>query len=210
MTNRKTKSLNFNPKYFTDQDDFGDYLDSLCRYRKTNPPKEVSAKEWLKRHEKLENTFRILLADKEKKLFKLKEEAVQKSEYFETYPNEYDRLLGTVTVDIIYSPKIAKLQKIIRYLKLGLVKLDIGSNGLTEEQIQSARDYPVKDLMTTPNHRGQYSCPFHDDSTPSFHIFPNNSWHCFGCGVSGQNAIDYIMKKEHLGFVDAVKFLINL
>ena len=28
-------------------------------------------------------------------------------------------------------------------------------------------------------------CPFHDDPGPSFHIFDEDHFHCFGCGASG-------------------------
>lgn len=28
-------------------------------------------------------------------------------------------------------------------------------------------------------------CPFHDDRNPSFFIFPNGRWRCFGCQASG-------------------------
>lgn len=28
-------------------------------------------------------------------------------------------------------------------------------------------------------------CPLHDERTPSFHVFADGGWHCFGCGVGG-------------------------
>jgi DNA primase len=30
-------------------------------------------------------------------------------------------------------------------------------------------------------------CPFHDDRTPSLHVYeePERGWFCFGCGVGG-------------------------
>lgn len=37
-------------------------------------------------------------------------------------------------------------------------------------------------------------CPFHRDGTPSLRIYKNNSYHCFGCAVNGQNAIDFLME----------------
>ncbi len=50
-------------------------------------------------------------------------------------------------------------------------------------------------------------CPFHDEKTPSFTVRPNhNRWHCFGCGESG-DAIEFIRRIEHIGFVEAVEIL---
>jgi len=47
-------------------------------------------------------------------------------------------------------------------------------------------------------------CPFHNEKTPSFHTkTKENFFKCFGCGKSG-SAIDFIMLKENLGFVEAV------
>ena len=30
-------------------------------------------------------------------------------------------------------------------------------------------------------------CPFHDDDTPSLHVYPSaaEGWYCFGCGRGG-------------------------
>lgn len=30
-------------------------------------------------------------------------------------------------------------------------------------------------------------CPFHDDSTPSMVLYPNNTFHCFGCQANGDS-----------------------
>ncbi|MEJ2889740.1 DNA primase [Actinomycetospora aeridis] len=50
-------------------------------------------------------------------------------------------------------------------------------------------------------------CPFHDEKSPSFTIRPSHgTFHCFGCGEHG-NVIDFIMKIEQLGFVEAVEKL---
>ena len=50
-------------------------------------------------------------------------------------------------------------------------------------------------------------CPFHNESTPSFHIYPDNqSFYCFGCGAGG-NVITFIRKIENLDYTDAVRFL---
>jgi DNA primase len=50
-------------------------------------------------------------------------------------------------------------------------------------------------------------CPFHDEKSPSFNVRPGHgTFHCFGCGVGG-SVVDFTMKIEHLGFVDAVERL---
>lgn len=50
-------------------------------------------------------------------------------------------------------------------------------------------------------------CSFHDDSTPSMKVFPqNNSWYCFGCHVGG-DAINFIMRLHGKNFKDACSHL---
>ncbi|MGH3978811.1 MAG: DNA primase [Pseudonocardiaceae bacterium] len=50
-------------------------------------------------------------------------------------------------------------------------------------------------------------CPFHDEKTPSFNVRPSHgTFHCFGCGEGG-SVVDFVMKIEHLGFVEAIERL---
>ena len=50
-------------------------------------------------------------------------------------------------------------------------------------------------------------CPFHNEKTPSFMVYPeSNSFYCFGCGVGG-SAITFVEKMENLDYVEAVKSL---
>jgi len=50
-------------------------------------------------------------------------------------------------------------------------------------------------------------CPFHDEKTPSFNVRPSRgTFHCFGCGEGG-DVIAFVMKIEHLGFVEATERL---
>ncbi len=50
-------------------------------------------------------------------------------------------------------------------------------------------------------------CPFHSEKTPSFSVSPEKQiYHCFGCGAGG-NVFKFLMEKEDLPFVDAVKRL---
>ncbi|MGQ0774187.1 MAG: DNA primase [Pseudonocardiales bacterium] len=50
-------------------------------------------------------------------------------------------------------------------------------------------------------------CPFHDEKSPSLNVRPGQgTFHCFGCGVGG-SVIDFVMRIDHLGFVEAVERL---
>jgi DNA primase len=46
-------------------------------------------------------------------------------------------------------------------------------------------------------------CPFHDDKTPSMIIYPENWYHCFGCGKHG-DIFNFYQQYYDLGFRDAL------
>lgn len=67
----------------------------------------------------------------------------------------------------------------------------------------------VQDYVTMRKRGVNYlgNCPFHNEKTPSFTVSPSKGiFKCFGCGKGG-NAVNFIMEHEHLGYVDALKFL---
>lgn len=50
-------------------------------------------------------------------------------------------------------------------------------------------------------------CPFHNEKTPSFNLYPENgSFFCFGCETGG-DVITFIRKIENLDYMEAVRFL---
>ncbi|MEZ4571928.1 MAG: DNA primase [Thermomicrobiales bacterium] len=50
-------------------------------------------------------------------------------------------------------------------------------------------------------------CPFHQEKTPSFVVFPETQgYHCFGCGKNG-DILSFIMDTENLTFRDALEQL---
>jgi len=50
-------------------------------------------------------------------------------------------------------------------------------------------------------------CPFHNEKSPSFNVDPERQYfHCFGCKAGG-NVIDFVMRRDLLPFIDAMKQL---
>lgn len=50
-------------------------------------------------------------------------------------------------------------------------------------------------------------CPFHQEKTPSFSVNPSRQYfYCFGCKEHG-NAIDFVMKRDRINFVEAMHHL---
>lgn len=50
-------------------------------------------------------------------------------------------------------------------------------------------------------------CPFHNEKTPSFTLYPENgSFYCFGCGVGG-DVITFTGMIERLDYVESLKYL---
>ncbi len=50
-------------------------------------------------------------------------------------------------------------------------------------------------------------CPFHNEKTPSFTVYPESqSYYCFGCGAGGE-VINFIRRAENLDYVEAVSYL---
>ena len=50
-------------------------------------------------------------------------------------------------------------------------------------------------------------CPFHNEKTPSFTVYPDTqSFYCFGCAAGG-DAVGFMKRIENLDYIDAVKAL---
>ena len=54
--------------------------------------------------------------------------------------------------------------------------------------------------------KGFAKCPFHNEKTASFRVYPDNTYHCFGCGAHG-DIIDFIKAVQNMSFEDACAFL---
>jgi len=58
-----------------------------------------------------------------------------------------------------------------------------------------------------PDRNNRLKCPFHDDKTPSFQVYPKTgTWNCFSsnCSAGNGDQIDFIMKQENISKHDAI------
>jgi hypothetical protein len=196
---------------FIDNEDYLDYVDRLEREWKANQTKtNYRAKEWITMYPEIKQDFEMLLLEKEIEKETIAKEAKQRLK------NAISIRLGDWSMILVekikceLGPKLEKLEKEIKWFRLGLIEPKQEADGLTEDQIQQARDVPIEDLITTKRINKMWCCPFHEEDTPSFHIYKENSWHCFGCQAHGKNAIDFVLKKnKDMSFVDAVRYLIG-
>lgn len=75
--------------------------------------------------------------------------------------------------------------------------------GVTDAMVARAKEFSIEEMYDGRLRKGCGLCPFHQEKTPSFNI-KNNKFNCFGCGEHG-DAIDFHMKINNVGFIQAVK-----
>lgn len=49
-------------------------------------------------------------------------------------------------------------------------------------------------------------CPFHEEKTGSFTVYPDGHYYCFGCGKGG-DVITYVQQRDNVSFAEAVRRL---
>jgi len=196
---------------FFGSDDYLDYVDELRRTWQANPVKtNYRAKEWIEMYPELKQDFERLLLEKETEKENLLKEAKERLKNALSVNSEIWRLILVEKIKCNISPKLERLSREIRWFRLGLIEPRETTNRLTEDQIQQARDVPVEELIDTKKINKMWCCPFHEDKTPSFHIYKDNGWHCFGCQAHGHGSIDFLLKlNKNSNFVEVVRYLIN-
>jgi hypothetical protein len=54
-----------------------------------------------------------------------------------------------------------------------------------------AADYVRRLAGLEPDRAGKVACPFHEDRTPSLHLYPDGSWYCYGQCQTGGSIYDF-------------------
>lgn len=87
--------------------------------------------------------------------------------------------------------------------------------GQIDEEVDRLKSLvAIEDIIAryVPLHRSTQNyltgrCPFHQDRTPSFVVYPETqSFYCFGCREHG-DVLSFLMRMEHLTFPEALKVL---
>ena len=112
-------------------------------------------------------------------------------------------------IEALFGERHKTLERLLSYQKYQDNPIPV-KNGVTDEQLEQAREYPFADLfdgrLIKSGKRLVGKCPFHNERTPSFYIFEDNRYKCFGCGVYG-STIDYVMQMQNSTFLEAVRYL---
>lgn len=79
---------------------------------------------------------------------------------------------------------------------------------------ERARHIPISGLYSFQNlkkkgNRLYALCPLHNEKSSSFVIYPDNSFHCFGCHAHGGDAIDFVRLINRCDFKNAVAQLVG-
>lgn len=89
---------------------------------------------------------------------------------------------------------------------------------IREDQVINNRVIEVKEKSDIKSVISKYStiidrgdrcvclCPIHSETKPSFYIYPEQTWFCFGCSEGG-DVISFIQRVENVSFQDALDIL---
>lgn len=125
---------------------------------------------------------------------------------------QFEEMFLVQAIRVIYN--LYSIEETIQFNDNILRSLNYSKGGkITPAMIEQARAVPLLTLhhfekIRSGNKRFTALCPFHEEKTSSFHVFPTNTYHCFGCKASG-DSIEFVRKCQGLSFPQAVEMLIS-
>lgn len=128
--------------------------------------------------------------------------------------DDVTREVWTEWVKLFYGPKLDAIDRHhwrLRNLKAVLRGVSPDPDRITPAMIELAQAVPIEGIAGLEVRRAgrlyRGLCPFHEERSPSFTIYPNGGgFFCFGCGAGG-DAIEFLRLKHGRTFPEAVKFL---
>ncbi len=129
--------------------------------------------------------------------------------------DDFSKWFARECIKLFVAVDIPMIEKEIYQLKRKLNPRKISSN--FEKALEEARKIPIMEVadwyLTGIKKRGNRYiafCPFHEENTASFTIFPDtNTYHCFGCLEHG-DAISLVQHINNITFQEAVALLNTL
>lgn len=107
-----------------------------------------------------------------------------------------------------YGNAFEESQKIVKKIFIMMpAKRRYGGLGITDQDIARARELPIADMVKVRAHTTL--CLWHDDKTPSMHVYADNHAYCFVCNKRA-DAIDFWMELKSLDFMTAIKDMLRL
>jgi len=191
-------------------DKYLDYINELEKYHKSLNF-EITPSEWAKIAPEAVGDISTMLLERYLELEETKNQI--KADLLEVQnKGEIPQIIREVFIEMTLAKKAVRLENEISWLKRFLANFVIDKPEIGENEIELAKQIPLESLIPDLKLKSGKlirCCPFHDEKTPSFTVFIDNHYYCFGCGEHG-NGITYVMKTQNLKFIEAIKYLLKL
>lgn len=132
---------------------------------------------------------------------------------------DFDKWFYTEIVKSELKQPLTELTQAMHNLRFNLIrtnqqyKQEKQSAENWQAKVDQALNFPLQELLSQfltlkrSSNRFVTCCPFHQEKTPSFTLYPeSNTAHCFGCSWHG-NSLKFLMDYSNLSFAAAVKTL---
>ncbi len=161
--------------------------------------------------EMITDKIRILEGEKRGWVKKVKQ-ALRRVYSFKT--DHLSHWFGEQVVKIYLLPELKECNKhLVRLKRLFSILNPELTRNTSQEVTEKARQYPIYELakyrllLRQCGNKYSANCPFHEDKSPSFYIYPEtNTFHCFGCQENG-DVIKLAMQLHGASFREAIKIL---
>lgn len=198
-----------------DQEEYEDYIDHL-EEKHRELLEEIKSTDWLDIFPEVVPLLPKILEER-KGIKELIQQSIKRKMSKARVLDPSSRIVARWQILIKEFPVLEKISSDIWRIHCQIARTaprqrDSTSRNVTHEEIELAKNVPITSLLSgkvkKSGKRYMTLCPLHTEDTPSFVIYPNNRFHCFGCNESG-DSITLARKLYGLDFIDAVKRLLT-